>query len=171
MVTYCLGNAVAKRKTFLKSNDGVIVDNDEVLAVYYKKGKEKFVLGEAPFSNFTVWEYLSYTNSLISRHPLNLEEIKDILSKVGLKINPKRKIKHLDRVSCLGIRLASKIMPETKKIYINLDGLKYSIRMAKKLKNLLNSISAYEIMLAVSDSKFVPVSEPTVWFYNKEPVV
>ena len=70
MIVYCLGDAKAKRAAFRAADGGInsmSIDNDEILTVLKNDGKTYFAVGDIPFADMSVSEFVAYSKSLCKR--------------------------------------------------------------------------------------------------------
>lgn len=157
MVTYCLGSAGAKRRDFRSKKGGGVVtlDNDDVLADFLLDGKQCFVIGELPFGDFCVSDYICYHRALKTKLPLRTKAIRNLLHRCGSKAGAYRRIARLDRLEYRKLQLAAKLEDDTHTVYVNFDGLPYSRKNKAKMDALLRSWQKFTVFAAVSDSRFV----------------
>ena len=159
MLTYYIGNVQKKRAYFREHfNDGVGVDNCDVTASLNLNGKACIVLGDIPFANMSVGEYLCYSRALRDRLPLTHAAAKMLLRRAGLRVSLESKLGSLNRFSFRLVLLAAALKDEVKDIWLNLDGIAYSPYAAHRLRRTLKRIEGgrVDLHLSVSDSRFVP---------------
>ena len=159
MITYYIGNVQKKRSYFRAHFKGSVgVDNCDVTAALDLRGKACIVLGDIPFGNMSVGEYLCYSRALTQRLPLTHSAAKTYLRRAGLRANLNAKLCSLSRLSYRLVLLAAALKDEVTDIWLNLDGVAYSPCVAHRLRRALKRIEGgrVDLHLAVSDSRFLP---------------
>lgn len=159
MLTYYIGNIREKRMLFRAPKpQAVLADNTDVLADFKLNGKVCFVLGDIPYANMRVGEYLGYARSLKTRLPIDASEAKRLLQRVGLRVRLSRKMRSLPRYLFRGVLLAAALEDDTRHAWINLDGVAYSRRTCRNVRRMLQSTERMfeEVHAAVSDYRFIP---------------
>ncbi len=159
MVVYCTGNVTAKRRAFrsVNSEDSICVDNDEIIATYFLNSKLYFLIGEIPYSNMSVEQFVACARALKTQLPLNRMSIKEMVKQAGYTGSSRKKLGRLSRIEYRAVALAAKTDFTVKNIYLNFDGLEYSRKNSKQLKKFLAVCSkAYGVHVSVSDARFLP---------------
>lgn len=162
MITYCLGDIEAKRKAFRSVNpkDGKMsIDNDEVLLSISEGGRTYFAVGETPFADMNVAEFVAYSKSLKSSQPVRDRETLYYAKLFGFNVGVYKRLKKLNVPEYRMAQFLAKYDLSVRDVYVNFDGFDYSfghkravIRFCRKLKRYFN------IYIAVSDYRFVPAS-------------
>ena len=159
LITYYLGN-VQKKRAYFRSHfkDNVGVDNCDVTASLNLNGKECIVLGDIPFGNMRVGEYICYSRALTEKLPLTHAAAKMYLRRAGLKVSINAKLGQMDRLTFRLVLLSAALRDEVKDIWLNLDGIAYSPVVASRIKRTLKKIEGGRVNLnvAVSDYRLVP---------------
>ena len=120
MVTFCLGSARAKRAYVKTIEDAILLDNIEVVFCVSENGRNYFAYAPVPFSEFTVYDYLSYRRALCGE-----KLIASDIKRFG--INPKRKMGRLSAAERRNVQFLEKTCGKADKpIIINLDGIRYT---------------------------------------------
>lgn len=161
MITYYIGNVRGKRKLFRTPRAGAAsADNCDVLADFMLDGKVCFVLGDIPYADMRVGEYLAYSRSLKTRLPLSAAAAKELLKRVGLKISLDRRMSSLSRLEFRFVLLAAAHDDETVEVWLNLDGIAYSAFSRRRMGRLLGGLArGFDFVnVAVSDHRFIPKS-------------
>ncbi len=159
MVTYYIGNIRDKRKYFRRKREyAASADNCDVLADFRLGGKICFVLGDIPYGDMRVGEYLGYACALKTRLPLNDAAAKEMLRRVGLRVNLDRKLRRLPREIFRVLLLATAVESSTREVWLNLDGVAYSFFSRKRIRRMVRRMKKnYEnVHVAVSDVRFIP---------------
>ncbi len=158
MVTYCVGDIVAKRRAFRKKCDGdtVSLDNDDVIADVKANDETCFLIGELPFADFSIADYVRYARANLTQLALGKVAIKNLLRLAGYKGSMFRCIKRLSRVDYRKIQLASKVTDKTRIVYVNFDGLPYTKFYKRRLRALLKTWKKFDVYVSVSDVRFLP---------------
>ncbi len=87
MVTYYIGNIREKRFLFRKyKTRAAVADNCDVLAHFKLNGKVCFVLGDIPYGDMRVGEYLAYARALKTRLPLTDAAAAALLKRAGVRV-------------------------------------------------------------------------------------
>ena len=171
MVVYCVGNAFIKRAHFRKNgalDDGLCLDNDEMLAIPRGKGGAYFARGETPFGNFTVAEYVAYHRSTIVGRKIKKAETKYYNRFFAFDLKLNRKMRSLSVSQYRMAQLLSRYTLNARKVFIVFDGVEFSGRENKRLKMLVASLSKYfNVFVSVSDYRFIPLGA-TVRHYDKD---
>ena len=165
MITYYIGNVQKKRAYFRQHfKDSVGVDNCDVSASIDLKGKACIVLGDIPFGNMSVGEYLCYSRALLERLPLTHNAAKMYLRRAGLKVRLNVKLGQLNRFIYRLVLLAAAMRDEVKDIWLNLDGIAYSFVTMRRVRSVLKRIEGGRVNLhvAVSDYRMVPKSAKVI---------
>lgn len=158
MITYYIGNVRRKRMLFRDCGEDVAVaDNCDVLADFPFGGKVCFVLGDIPFADMKVGEYLAYCRALKSSSPLSAKQAKELLRRAGLKISLERRMFTLSRLLFRFVHLAAQVGEDTREVRINLDGIMYSRRAKSKMRDILRRTERgyAEVRVSVSDYRFL----------------
>ncbi len=157
MVVYCVGDVAAKRADFRKKQSGKLsIDNDEVLGTIKKDGKVYFAVGTVPFSNMRVYEYVAYCKALTSS-AVSRNETKYYRQLFKLPIPLKSKMKKLSVPQYRMAQLLGSFSPSVTDIYVNMDGVEYSVRHEAEIKRLVAGIGKhYRVFVSVSDYRFIP---------------
>ena len=153
-----LGNVREKRRLFLTPRAGAIVaDNCDVLADFRLNGKVCFLLGDIPYGDMRVGEYLSYARALKTCLPLSSKGAKELLCGAGLKFSPQRKMRSLSRVAFRAVMLAAKFDPSVREVWLDFDGVPFSHRAKKEAKRILTRLSRrfVRVHAAFSDCRFL----------------
>ena len=161
MVTYYIGNVRNKRRLFREHGpETATADNCDVLADFKFGGKVCFVLGDIPYGDMRVGEYLAYARALKTQLPLSAKQAKELLRRVGAQVSLERKMSSLSRLVFRFVLLASVVDEDTEEVRINLDGIAYSRRTRRKMRLLVKRASrGYGcVRVAVSDYRFIPKS-------------
>lgn len=159
MLTYYIGNIREKRFLFRKERQrAALADNCDVLADFKLNGKICFVLGDIPYGNMSVGEYLGYARALKTRLPLNNGAAKNLLKKAGVKVSLKRKMRSLPRYIFRAVLLAAAIDENTREVWLNFDGVPYSRSSRNGIRNILDKTlrTFGSVHAAVSDYRFIP---------------
>lgn len=159
MVTYYIGNLRQKRMLFReKRADAAVADNCDVLADFRLNGKVCFVLGDIPYGDMRVGEYLAYARALKTRLPLSDAGARALLRSVGVGVRTDRKMKRLPRELFRGVLLAAAYDEGMRAAWINLDGVAYSFFTCARVRKLVRGIARRfaEVHVSVSDSRFIP---------------
>ena len=158
MITCYLGNVRDKRRLFLTPREGAIVaDNCDVLADFRLNGKVCFLLGDIPYGDMRVGEYLSYAQALRMRLPLSSKGAKELLYGAGLTCSPQSKMKSLSRVAFRAVMLAAKFDSSVHAVWLDFDGVPFSHRAKREAKRILTRLARRysEVHAAFSDSRFL----------------
>ncbi len=154
IITYCLGDILAKRSAFTlegEKEDALYLDNCEVVGAPKGERGTVFGIGENPYGNMTVEEFIRYESGKKASEVVRLCKI------FGVKLSLNKKIKRLNPLSLRAVFLVSGFTPKTETLYINLDSLLPTPKNKKLVSKLLNPLSRYfKIFVAVSDSRFIP---------------
>lgn len=171
MITYCLGDIKAKRAAFrsMEGQNGMLsVDNDEILTTVSSEGKTYFAIGDMPFKDMGIAEYIAYSRSLINAQPVRDRETAYYAKLFGLKRPIYKKLKNLSVTDYRKVQFLAKYDLSVREIYINFDGIEYSrahknsiLRFTGKLKKYFN------IFLAVSDYRLIPKGF-SLRYYDKD---
>ena len=161
MITYYIGNIREKRKLFRSPHEGAAVaDNCDVLADFGVNGKICMVLGDIPYADMRVGEYLSYTRALKAQAPLSAESAGKLLRRVGVKVSLDKKMGSLSRFYFRGVLLAAALNDDTTEAWLNLDGIAYSpaakMGMLAMLRRATRNFE--NVHVSVSDYRFIPRS-------------
>ncbi|MDE6398675.1 MAG: hypothetical protein K2L51_05085 [Clostridiales bacterium] len=159
MVTYYIGNIRQKRMLFREKRAGAAVaDNSDVLADFRLNGKVCFVLGDVPYGDMRVGEYLAYARALKTRLPLSDAGVRALLRRVGVRVRADRKMRSLPRELFRGVLLAAAFDDGMQSAWINLDGVAYSFFTRARVRKLVRGIARRfgEVHVAVSDHRFIP---------------
>ncbi len=152
MITYCTGSARQKREYFKEASGTVQLDNLEVLFCASENGRNYFALGDVPFKDFTVEEYLNYRRALCS-------EKCDRTTIAAFGLIPRKKLGALCAAEMRCVQFLEKTAGHTDKaVVINLDGTRYSLKNRIALERLIRRISdggASEIYVCVTDDIFL----------------
>lgn len=165
MFTYYIGNVREKRHFFRrKRENAALADNCDVLADFRLNGKVCFVLGDIPYADMRVGEYLGYALALTTKLPLGEGGAKDLLRKAGLRIGTGKKMGRLSRLQFRAVMLAASLAENKREIYINLDGIAYSLFAKYKMNVWLSRLGRRynSVHVAVSDYRFIPAKANVV---------
>lgn len=159
MIVYCLGDAKAKRAAF-RSTDGGInsmsIDNDEILTVLKNDGKTYFAVGDIPFADMSVSEFVAYSKSLCKTQPARRRETSYYAKLFGFKSVMNKKLKKLSVPQYRMAQFLAKYDLSVRDVYVNFDGLEYSRANKKALEGFLSKIKRYfNIYVGVSDYRFM----------------
>lgn len=158
MITCYIGNVRDKRRLFLTPRaEAIVADNCDVVADFNLGGKVCFLLGAIPYGDMRVGEYLSYARALKTRLPLTATETKILLFSAGLDCSPQRKMSSLSRVAFRAVILAAKMDENVREVWLDFDGVPYSLRAKREVKKILKRLSfRYEhVHAAFSDYRFL----------------
>lgn len=155
MVVYCLGDIKIKREAFLSEGEKLgklCLDNEEVLgAVPAENGGTVFGIGENPFAEMKVADFVYYEGRIKKKESLRLARV------FSLRLPFNKKMRSLDTASLRAAQLLAHFDRSTAELYINFDGVVPSRKNKKRLTRLLRAISSYfDIYVSVSDSRFIP---------------
>lgn len=160
MVVYCLGEAEAKRASFRRAGEtaGVMsIDNDEILLSLGSGGRTYFGIGEIPFADMTVAEFVAYSKSLIKAQPVRERETRYYARLFGFKLNVRKKLKGLSVVKYRMAQFLAEYDLSVQNVYVNFDGFAYCRKNRRRLDKFLCKIRKYfNIFVAVSDYRFIP---------------
>lgn len=159
MVTYCVGNPNVKRKAFHRESDNVLVsiDNDEVIASFEAKKRRYYVVGDVPFADLTVSEYILYQRSLVSKIVLSPANIVVLLKKYGVKAKLNTPLSKLSRCDYRVITFIARVRETTETVYINFDSLEYNRKNRHNVGVFIKQLGKkYNVYVAVTDSRFIP---------------
>lgn len=156
MITYCLGSARQKRAYFSDFPCGLYLDNIEVLYCVSENGSNCFAIGDVPFADFTVREYLRYRRALCASVPSDAD-----IRALGLDPNKRlrklrpaqmRCVQFLEKTGGIG-----KISGKYASLIVNLDGCRARGNRAalKRLVRLFDNV-----YVCVTDEKFVRKHSP-----------
>ncbi|MDE7164663.1 MAG: hypothetical protein K2O04_04485 [Clostridiales bacterium] len=147
MVTFCLGSARAKRAHVKSIGDAILLDNIEVVFCVSENGRNYFAYAPVPFSEFTVYDYLSYRRALCGD--------KVIMSDIArFGISPKCKMGRLSAAARRIVQFLEKTCGKADKpVIVNLDGIRYTRKNMAALRRLLAAIG--EAYVFVTDRRFV----------------
>ncbi len=160
MITYCIGEVNAKRKHFLEksvSECNEYLDNDELLAVKEENGETLFAVGEIPFGNMKVSEYIVYQRSNAMRRTVPMREVKYYGKLFFLDLPFRKKMNALSVIDYRKAQFLANYNLAVREVYINLDGLPFNRKNRKKLENLISGLRRYfNLYISISDSRFIP---------------
>lgn len=153
MITYCIGSARGKRAYF-KGDDYVVADNIEVLFCVSENGRNYFAIGDVPFAEFTVSQYLNYKRALCKEKP-----DEKIMRVFGL--DPDRRVGSLSNVKMRALQILEKTCGKTDKpVVVNLDGTRYTPRLNRELKRLIGALGCCYV--CVTDARFLRYASKAV---------
>lgn len=158
MITCYIGNIRDKRRLFLTPRaEAIVADNCDVLADFRLGGKVCFLLGDIPYGDMRVGEYLSYARALKTRLPLSAKATKELLRNAGGACSPRRKMASLSRVAFRAVLLAAKFDSSVREVWLDFDGVPYSHAAKREAKRILKRLSRrYEnVHAAFSDYRFL----------------
>lgn len=159
-VIYCIGLAQKKRAYFRREvNEGaVFADNDEVLAGFPENGRTFFVIGDYPFKDMGVYEFVRYNRMVLSGDAPSKKEVSDFLRKAtGKRVSLKRKLGKLCLFGYRAVTVISKCTEKTERVAVSFDGCLYSPSKERALRRFVSALSKYkEVLVSVSDSRFIP---------------
>lgn len=155
MVVYCLGDIKAKREAFIAEGEKegkLCLDNEEVLgAIRAEEGGTVFGMGENPFANMKVADFIYYDGRIKKKESKRLAKV------FALKIPFNKKMSALDTVTLRAATLLARFDKAATQLYVNFDGLLPSAKQKARLARFVRSLSGYfDIYIAVSDSRFIP---------------
>lgn len=157
-VSFCIGDAAAKRAHFAaagRRSDGLHLDNDEIVCTYKSGDSVFYAFGGIPYGNMSVAEYIAYKKADMNRAPLKTKEVRYFCRLFKLRVPLKRKLKSLSALDYRLVALAASYDVSVKNLYLNLDGLAYSLSRARKLKAMLKTLTRYFLVfVSVSDSRY-----------------
>ena len=160
MITYCLGDIKAKRAAFraAEADKGQLsIDNDEILTTVEKEGKTFFAVGEVPYADMSVAEFVAYSKSLIKAQPVRDRETAYYARLFGFKLSVKRRLKSLDVPKYRMAQFLAKYDLSVRDVFINFDGYEYSRRHRKSIERFVKKLKRYfNVFIAVSDYRFSP---------------
>lgn len=159
MLTYYIGNVREKRRLFRKYREGgANADNADILADFPLDGKVCIVLGDIPYGDMRVGEYLCYARALTSSAPLSLSAAKALLRKCGAPVSMRRKMRTLPRYLFRAVLLSAAVQNDTGQVWLNLDGIAYSHAVKSAVRHMLRRMmrAFAEVHVAVSDYRFIP---------------
>lgn len=165
MITYYIGNVREKRFLFRKFRPcAAMADNADVLCDFRLNGKMCFVLGDIPYGDMRVGEYLAYARALKTKLPMGDDAAKALLRKVGVRAGVRRKMKNLPRDVFRAVLLAAALNDDTRAVWINYDGVAYSFFSRARIRRQLHTAakSFEEVHAAVSDYRFIPRAAHTL---------
>ena len=129
-------------------------DNDEIAMVCRISNKDYYVVGEHPFGDFTVAEYVRYSHSLVGKVLLTKSDIKGLLSNLGVRVNLKTHLNKLDFITRRLVCLCTKIQANTTSLAINLDGVPFSRKLKRKIRRCVRVLGRrYTITFALTDAR------------------
>ena len=169
MITYYIGNVKQKREWFRMRRAGAaLADNGDVLADFRWRGKVCFVMGDIPFGNMRVGEYLAYARALKTDTSLSGVQAARLLRKAGIKADPRKKMAALPREIYRAVLLAAALEEDTRTVWLNFDGIAYRRRVARRIHAVLRRLnrSFAEVHASVSDYRFIPKKARTVTAAN-----
>lgn len=148
MVTFCLGSARQKREYF-KNKGMLVLDNVEVLFCASENGKNFFVYGEVPFSEFSVRDYVLYRRALCGGNT-----DMSLIERAGIPLG--KRFGRLCEAERRVVMLAEKTGGEKVggAAVVNLDGARYSKKNMRALCKLVNECGE-RVFVCVTDRKFV----------------
>ncbi|MDE7395394.1 MAG: hypothetical protein K2M95_04680 [Clostridiales bacterium] len=158
MITCYIGNVRDKRRLFLTPRaEAIVADNCDVLADFRLGGKVCFLLGDIPYGDMRIGEYLSYARALQTRLPLSAAKAKELLHGAGVRISPRRKMASLSRIAFRAVILAAKIDTAVREVWLDFDGVPYSLHAKREARRILKRLSRrYEnVHAAFSDYRFL----------------
>ena len=171
MITYCIGDVKAKRKYFLEQaveEKNEYLDNDELLAVKEEGGKTMFAVGEIPFSNMKVGDYITYQRSSVTKNAVRVQEVKYYSKLFALDLSLRKKMRSLCVIDYRKAQFLSNYTLTVRSVYINLDGFLYSKKNRKKLEKFINGLRRYfHLYISISDSRFIPLGA-VIREFNKD---
>lgn len=159
MITYYIGNIKQKRAWFRMRREGAaLADNSDVLADFQWRGKVCFVMGDIPYGNMRVGEYLAYARALQTNTSLSGKAAAMLLRRVGIRVDPRKKMSALPRETYRAVLLAAALEENTRAVWLNFDGIAYRRRVARRIRHMLACLSRSfaEVHAAVSDYRFIP---------------
>lgn len=158
MITCYIGNVRDKRRLFLTPRaEAIVADNCDVLADFRLGGKVCFLLGDIPYGDMRVGEYLSYARALQTRLPLSAAKVRELLCGAGLNVSPRRKMSSLSRIAFRAVVLAAKLDTGVREVWLDFDGVPYSLHAKHQARRILKRLSRrYEnVHAAFSDYRFL----------------
>ncbi|MCI8459011.1 MAG: hypothetical protein HFE46_05035 [Clostridia bacterium] len=159
MVTYYIGNIREKRFLFRKyKTRAAVADNCDVLAHFKLNGKVCFVLGDIPYGDMRVGEYLAYARALKTRLPLTDAAAAALLKRAGVRVGVHKRMRALPREVFRGVLLAAAVDDDTQSAWLNLDGVPFSWRARGRVRGMVRRMARQygEVHVAVSDYRFIP---------------
>lgn len=147
MVRFVLGCDKEKRLYFRQAGY-LLIDNDEVIYARRVCNREYFATAKPPFADFSAAETVRYARALSSG-----ADFRALAVKVG--INPNRLMSKLNAAERRTVWLFSRTGgASTRKIAINLDGVKYKNAIARSLARLLLAYKDNDIAVLITDPRF-----------------
>lgn len=147
MVRFILGCDKEKRLYFRQAGY-LLIDNDEVVYARRVCDREYFALAKPPFADFSAAETVRYARALSSG-----ADFRALAESVGIK--PNRLMSKLNAAERRAVWLFSRTGGSTtRKIALNLDGVKYSRASARSLAKLLLAFRENDIAVLISDTRF-----------------
>lgn len=169
MVVYCLGSPEAKRarlKCAEKESGTMCLDNAEVIYTFREGGDTYFALGDIPFKELSVAEYVAYERSLGPNPVVGEREIGYYTRLFSFALRPGTKLGRLDAVRFRMAQLLAAYDLSVRRAYVNFDGMLYSRRAAKRLDAFIRGAGKYmDLYVYVSDYRFLPAGA-TVRYYS-----
>ena len=168
MVTFILGNSIKKRASYKTKNaqEEVYIDDMHLCADAVKGGVYYFATCKRPFLNMRAIDFVAYSRVLFDEKSKENKRVKSLLKSLGYNASINKKIGKVKSEDYIKILLASKVKDCTKSVYINLDAWKYNGKNVRKIKNLILSLSRYDLHFLVSDFRFCALGSYSV--YQKE---
>lgn len=147
MVRFVLGCDKEKRLYFRQAGY-LLIDNDEVIYARRVCNREYFATAKPPFADFSAAETVRYARALSSG-----ADFRALASNVG--INPNKLMSKLNAAERRTVWLFSRTGGSTtRKIAINLDGVKYKSAIARSLARLLLAYKDNDIAVLITDPRF-----------------
>lgn len=165
MIKYYMGDVRQKRFLFRsQKTNAAVADNSDIIADCKLNGKICFVLGDIPFGDMCIGQYLSYARALKTKIALSDYAKRALLKKAGVRVSLCRKMKTLPRELFRGVALAAAIDDDSKQAWLNLDGVAFSHAARRRVRRMLRGVERHfsEVHVAVSDSRFIPKKAPAL---------
>ncbi len=169
-IIYCIGSPESKRRFFRKSvsEEFVYADNDEVLASVSKNGCTYFLIGDMPFADMTVRQFVSYNGSIIRRGKTQREGLGAFLWKsCRTVILYKAAVKNMPRVAYRAMQCYALITEKTAEVALNFDGTEFSRRNMRNIRRLAGYLARrFRVMVSVADARFIPAGGTVRRFFE-----
>ena len=157
MVTFVLGNSIKKRAVYSVKNSEseVYVDDMRITCDLIRNGVYYYVTDKRLFVNMQVGDFVLYSRILFDGNTVkDRKKLRALLRSLGYNSSLKRKIGKVDIEDYIKILFASKVKDSTEKVYVNLDGWKYSRKNLRRLVALMRAFCKYSLVFLVSDFRF-----------------
>ncbi len=169
-VIYCIGSPEGKRRDFRKnvSEEWVYADNDEVLASVTKDGKTYFMIGDAPFSEMTVKQYVSYHRSVVAPDKTDFSYFRRLLWKTCRAVLlGGALVSNMPRFAYRVMQCFTYATEKTKVLAVNFDGTEYSRGNQRFMRRFIRTFAGkYKLLVGVSDARFIPAGSTVRRYYG-----